>query len=130
MRGQRVLIRPATPDDASVVASFLGSEKCPGSGEGSEALIGKVVGEVVAYVAFSVKGDELRIVSIVVAASLRRKRIGRTLVGELAQLARKMRCITMVAGRNVATDAFFQRIGFEFSGDDLVRSVQGGEPGS
>ena len=111
MRGQRLFIRPIEAADAVIVREFLraneSSDDAPALG-----LIGKLVGDLVAVLAMEITADAVRIDSLIVARELRRKRIGRFMVEELARLARKIDRDRVVVDALDAGD-FFRKLGFE-----------------
>jgi len=75
-------------------------------------LIGKLVGDLVAVLAMEITSDAVRIDSLIVARELRRKRIGRFMVEELARLARKIDRDRVVVDSLDAGD-FFRKLGFQ-----------------
>src|SRR5712691_5659436 len=89
VRGQRLFIRPIEPLDSEVVRSFL-DRYAPGAPFPSSGLLGKLVGEPAAVLAMEITDDAIRIIDLIVAEELRRKRVGRVMIDELAQLAVKM----------------------------------------
>jgi N-acetylglutamate synthase-like GNAT family acetyltransferase len=124
MKGQRLFIRPLTNDDRPRLEQFYLSENVPLPPE-DDGLIGFLVGEVAAHLSFRPSPPIMEIRSLLVAKHLRRKRVGRTMVSELALLAAKME-LTRLAVRNgePATEAFLH-LGFSESPDGtLVRSVE------
>jgi N-acetylglutamate synthase-like GNAT family acetyltransferase len=122
MKGQRLFIRPIEASDAPALTDFLALH-APGFPVPACGLLAKLVGDIVAVIALDLDaGDSVRITGIVVAATLRKKRIGRSVVEEAAQLARKLDRATLVAGEDVPAE-FLRRVGFEESGSLLVRRV-------
>jgi ribosomal protein S18 acetylase RimI-like enzyme len=122
MKGQRLFIRPVEAGDAPAIAEFLSSH-APDSSVPACGLLAKLVGDLVAVIALDLDGDDsVTITDIVVAPAFRRKRIGRAIVEEAVQLARKLERKALVAPVSGAP-GFFRRIGFEDSGSNLVRRV-------
>jgi N-acetylglutamate synthase-like GNAT family acetyltransferase len=121
MKGQRLFVRPIEESDAVPVRDFL-------SRNGMQAdpprcgLLGKLVGELVAVLAMELEGDEVRIEHLIVDAELRRKRIGRVMLSELAALAAKMDRRWLVAS-NASGREFFSRVGFVDDGHAMRREV-------
>jgi N-acetylglutamate synthase-like GNAT family acetyltransferase len=122
MKGQRLFVRPIEAADHDAIAAFLheqeGAEAVPACG-----LLGKLVGDVVAVVALELTPDALRVDDIVVAGTLRRKRIGRGMLREVEQLAVKMERSAVLVDDARGAQEFFRRVGFENEGDRWVRWV-------
>lgn len=116
MRGQKLFVRPMDAADHTLVCAFLG--RVPAC-----ALLGKVVGDLVAVLAFDVADDGVRIDEILVVPELRRKRIGRFMLNELAQLAAKMEHPLLVVDDARGADDFLRRTGFEQEGPRWIRRV-------
>lgn len=113
MRGQKLFVRPTGAEDAGRLAAFYRREEASPSGAlDSEGLIGFLVGDPVAHLAFRAEGDEVEIVHIWTAKALRRMRIARIMVGELAELARKVGARRLVIRRSALHDEPFLRLGF------------------
>ncbi len=136
MRGQKLFIRPIESTDAEAVGKFLESHA-----EGESAspvrfpacgLLGKLVGELVAVVEIHLTADAIQIDNVVVARDLRRKRIGRFMLGEVEQLAMKMDRSRLIVGEPAGAHEFFRRTGFEREGARWIRYVrsQGAERAS
>jgi N-acetylglutamate synthase-like GNAT family acetyltransferase len=106
------------PADSAVVREFLLRE-APNAGQPDTALLGKLVGELVAVLAMEFTADSVTIRDLVVAHDLRRKRIGRFMIEELQALAAKMDRVSLVVGCE-APAGFLRRTGF---GEDGVRRV-------
>ncbi|MEA2166557.1 MAG: hypothetical protein QOK37_4684 [Thermoanaerobaculia bacterium] len=86
-------------------AALHGGDPAPES-----ALIGKLVGELVAVLTMELEPDAIRVTGLVVAKELRRKRVGRVMLNELANLAASMKREWLVAG--FEHRAFLERVGF------------------
>ena len=121
MRGQRLFIRPIESGDADSVRKFFAANAKDGEPP-SLGLIGKLVGELVAVLAMEITADAVRIDDVFVARELRRKRIGRFMVDELAKLAKKMDRDRIVVEPPADVREFFHRIGFE--DDELQMMVR------
>lgn len=143
MKGLKLFVRFGDLADREAVAAFLTAQTDPAapSGDPPEAglrstwcpatdltaasfLLGKLLGDLVAILAFDVDGeDALRVDCIVVADGLRRKRIGRAMLQELETVAAKLERPKIVI--NEARDAgeFFRRVGFHSEGETWVKSV-------
>lgn len=126
MRGQRLFIRPIEPSDRDLVRAFLHDysqrAELPAYG-----LLAKLVGELVAVIAIEITPDAVRIDDLVVAPELRRKRIGRAMVAEVAQLAAKMDRARLVVADARGADEFFRRVGFRSEEGVWTRSVLGSQ---
>src|SRR5215212_865023 len=122
MRGQRLFIRPIEPSDRDLVCAFLQKHsrraELPAYG-----LLAKLVGELVAVIAIEITPDAVRIVDLVVASELRRKRIGRAMVAEVALLAAKMDRVRIVVADAAGADEFLKRVGFRSEEGVWIRSV-------
>jgi GNAT superfamily N-acetyltransferase len=143
MKGLKLFVRFGDLEDREAVAAFLQAHRMPSllaedaSRRGFEPgrpapadlsadsfLLGKLIGDLVAILAFDVEGDDaLRVDCIVVADGLRRKRIGRAMLGELETVAAKLERPKIVI--NEARDAgeFFRRVGFHSEGETWVKFV-------
>lgn len=120
VRGQRLFVRPIERGDEEAIRAFLaayGGGPLPRQG-----LIGKLVGELVAVLAFDLAPGQASVTQLVVAAPLRRKRIGRVMLDELAALCRKLE-IDRIVARSSGADAFFRRTGFREAGPEWIREV-------
>ncbi len=122
MRGQRLFIRPIEPSDRDLVCKFLQGysrhSDLPAYG-----LLAKLVGELVAVIAIEITPDAVRIDDLVVAPELRRKRIGRAMIAEVALLAAKMDRARLVVADTAGADEFFRRVGFDHEGGVWIRSL-------
>ncbi len=87
-------------------------------------LVGKLVGDLAAVVAIEITSSSILIDDIVVAPELRRKRIGRFMIDEVAVLATKMERRQLIVERAGEAGEFFRRIGFEDERAVWVRRVQ------
>lgn len=124
MRGLRLFIRPIEPSDAAAITDFLAASS-PGTATPACGLLAKLLGRIVAVAGFDLAPDALRLESLVVDEQLRRRRIGRTMVGEVADFAIKMdrRKIFVLkdASSQSGADDFLQRVGFVSQEDRWVR---------
>ena len=116
MKGQRLFVRPSTASDDAEIEAFFSSQEVPGREVGKsetvEALIGKLVGEMVAYLSFSRAGEAIRIESIFVARLLRRKWIGRFMIEELERIAAASQKVRLEVSADCEAVGFFRAIGF------------------
>jgi len=119
MKGQKLFIRPIEASDGEAIRSFLArnstTDDPPRCG-----LIGKLVGELVAVLAMEIVSDGVRIDDLVVATDLRRKRIGRIMLDEVATIARKMEREWFITERVDARE-FLSRVGFNEGDGRMVR---------
>lgn len=124
MRGQRLFIRPIEPDDREAIRRFLelhrNARAAPPPACG---LLGKLVGELVAILEMEIAGDSILLTDLVIATELRRKRIGRAMVEELARMAEKMELSEIVVPDPREADRFLQKVGFTPAKEGLVRRV-------
>jgi GNAT superfamily N-acetyltransferase len=108
VKGQKLFVRPIEAADADAVRAFAAQHGgSPGTRSG---LLGKLVGELVSVLEMDVEADAVRVVDLVVAEELRRKRVGRVMLNELAALAKKLERNWLVA--DVKHADFLQRVGF------------------
>jgi N-acetylglutamate synthase-like GNAT family acetyltransferase len=108
VKGQRLFVRAIEGADADAIRKF--SEKHGGRSEIASGLLGKLVGDLAAVLAMELQDDAIRIVDLVVAEELRRKRVGRVMLNELAELAARLERRWLVA--DVAHAQFLKRVGF------------------
>lgn len=127
MKGQRLFVRAIEESDRDAVQSFLAAEghdaALPACG-----LLGKLVGDLVAVLEMQITADSVEVHEIVVARELRRKRIGRVMLAELEQIARKIeRPRLVVPATRGATHSgaaeFLRRVGFEREGSRWIREI-------
>lgn len=86
-------------------------------------LLGKLLGDIVAVVALELTDDAVRVEDIVVTRELRRKWIGRVMMGEVEQLAAKMDRRRIIVEDARDAQEFFRRVGFQSEGERWVRVV-------
>jgi|SRR5579859_4492297 len=122
MKGQKLFVRPMEAADAEAVAEFLARES-PVSPSPRAALLGKLVGNLVAVLAIDVTDDSVAIRDLVVARDLRRKRIGQFMIDELYALAAKMDREQLVLECGGPKE-FLERAGFFKDGERMVRRVK------
>ncbi len=116
MKGQKLFVRPVEAGDSAALRAFAGQhggDPAPAAG-----LIGKLAGELVATLSMQVEPDAIRINDLVVAEELRRKRVARVMLNELAILAGTMKREWLIA--SVAHREFLERVGFH-EADGLMR---------
>jgi len=123
MHGQRLFIRPIEASDGEEVRAFLARHSDRDIAIPARGLLGKLVGDLVAVMAISFTADSLRIDDLTVATELRRKRIGRFMVGEALQLAKQMDRKQLVVDDGGSAREFFQRLGFVSDGPRMVMRV-------
>lgn len=107
--------------DTAAVREFLARES-PGSVLPASALVGKLVGDLVAVLAMEITQDSVAIRDLVVARDVRLKRIGRFMIDELHALAAKMDRDSVIVECTVPS-GFLQRVGFADEGGRMVRRV-------
>ena len=124
MKGQRLFIRPLNADDRPRLEQFYLAENAPLPDQG-DGLIGFLVGEVVAHLSFKQLPPVMEIQALWVARHLRRKRVARTMVSELASMAAKLELTRLVVRNGEEANEAFLRLGFSKAPDGtLVRSVE------
>jgi ribosomal protein S18 acetylase RimI-like enzyme len=124
MRGLRLFVRPLDSSDHELVSRFIANNLVPAS-EGpvvpASGLLGKLLGEIVAYVAFDLTPEGVRVDDVLVATELRRKWIGRAMFRELETLAEQLERRRMIVEDARGAGEFFRRIGFQPEGERWVR---------
>ncbi|MGN6183374.1 MAG: GNAT family N-acetyltransferase [Thermoanaerobaculia bacterium] len=123
MRGLRLFVRPIDTADNDAIDAFLTRQECSISTP-AWGLLGKLLGDVVAVVSLDLTDDALRVGEIVVARDLRRKWIGRVMMREVEQLAKKMDRTRVVVDDARDAQEFLRRVGFESEGERWVRVVR------
>lgn len=108
MKGQKLFVRPIEAADADAVRVFAAQHG--GSPDTRSGLLGKLVGELVSVLSMNLEGDAVRVLDLVVAEELRRKRVGRVMLNELAALAAKLERNWLIA--DVQHAEFLRRVGF------------------
>ncbi|MEA2329688.1 MAG: hypothetical protein QOE68_4647 [Thermoanaerobaculia bacterium] len=108
MKGQKLFVRPIEAADADALRAFAAHHG--GSPETRSGLLGKLVGELVSVMSIDIETDAVRVVDLVVAEALRRKRVGRVMLNELAALAVKLERNWLVA--DVKHAEFLRHVGF------------------
>jgi N-acetylglutamate synthase-like GNAT family acetyltransferase len=119
VKGQKLFVRPIETMDAEAIRAFAGQHG--GSPDVRSGLLGKLVGDLAAVLAMELEADAIRVADLVVAEELRRKRVGRVMLNELAALAAKLERQWLVA--DVAHAAFLQRVGFHEEDGMMRRRV-------
>lgn len=123
VKGQHLFVRPIDGSDHEALQRFLTlhSSFFPPSPSG---LIGKLVGDLVAVLLMEVAPSHILVEQLLVAPDLRRKRIGRVMVEELASLAAKIDRPLLVVEEPRDARGFFERVGFREEGGRYVRRVE------
>jgi GNAT superfamily N-acetyltransferase len=119
VKGQRLFVRPIETADTEAVRAF--ALQHGGSPELRSGLLGKLVGELVSVLSMEIEERSVRVIELIVAEELRRKRIGRVMLNELAALAAKLEREWLVAG--VAHADFLRRVGFIEENGEMRRRV-------
>ena len=123
MRGQRLFVRPIDESDSAAVAAFLAQHAAPPFQIPARGLLGKLVGDLVAVMSISITADSIRIDDLTVAKEFRRKRIGRVMVTEALQLAKKIDRERLEVDDASAAIEFFRQVGFVQDGGQWVMRV-------
>jgi len=124
VKGQRLFVREATPDDSGELGVFYASESIePPVPLDSEGVIARLVGNLVAHLTWQIDGGRARIRYVHVASALRGKRIGRGLISDAAVIAAKRNVEQLVVAADCPAREFFLRTGFADVGHELVREV-------
>jgi GNAT superfamily N-acetyltransferase len=123
VKGQHLYVRPIDGSDHEAVDAFLDLCGCPRSLP-KTGLLGKLVGDLAAVLLMEIAPSCILIRELVVAAPLRRKRVGRVMIDELAQLAAKIDRPLLVVEEPAEARRFFERVGFAQEGGRYVRRVE------
>ena len=123
MRGQRLFVRTIDTSDTSAVRDFLARHSERPLQVPARGLLGKLVGDLVAVMSISITAESVRIEDITVAKELRRKRIGRVMVSEALQLAKKIDRSRLEVDDGGNAIEFFRHVGFEQEGSGWVMRV-------
>jgi GNAT superfamily N-acetyltransferase len=119
VKGQKLFVRPIEATDREAIRTF--ALRFGGSPDVTTGLLGKLVGDLAAVLSMELETDSIRLVDLVVAEELRRKRVGRVMLNELAALAAKLERHWLVA--DVSLEGFLTRVGFENDGGVMKRRV-------
>jgi GNAT superfamily N-acetyltransferase len=119
VKGQKLFVRPIEAADAATLRAFAAEHG--GDPEPTAGLIGKLVGELAAILTMEVELDAIRIIDLVVAKELRRKRVARVMLNELAIFATTMKREWLLA--SVAHREFLERVGFHEADGLMKRRV-------
>jgi len=111
VRGQRLFIRSIDAADHEPVGAFFAMHGHRAAVP-AEGLIGKLVGDVVAVVATQLTDDGVRIDDLFVAPELRRKRVGRFMIDELARVAASMHREWLIVEDAGPAAEFWRKVGF------------------
>ncbi|HYM61040.1 MAG TPA: GNAT family N-acetyltransferase [Thermoanaerobaculia bacterium] len=128
MKGQRLFVRPIEASDRDAVRRFL-ADYAAGREVPRAGLLGKLVGDLVAVLAMTIEQEAIRVDDLVVAPELRRKRIGRVMIEELAAIAAKMERGSLVVEEGTGAREFLVRTGFKDEKGRMVRRVGGNARG-
>jgi ribosomal protein S18 acetylase RimI-like enzyme len=113
MKGVRLFVRRATSEDRSALFSFFATEGRETAPAGpASALLGFLLGDLVASLAWEPLGEEIAIRDIWVARNLRRKRIARAMLAELDAEARLLGSERLVVRPSTEFAETFRRLGF------------------
>jgi GNAT superfamily N-acetyltransferase len=123
MKGLRLFVRPIEGADAGEIDAFLTREAAQRTAPAC-GLLGKLLGDIVAVVELDFSGEAMRVDDILVARELRRKRIGKAMMREVEQLAKKLDRRKVVVDDARGAQEFFRRAGFEQQGERWVRDVR------
>jgi GNAT superfamily N-acetyltransferase len=119
VKGQKLFVRPIEAADGDAIRAF--AAQFGGTTEPRSGLLGKLTGDLVAVLSMELEAEAIRIVDLVVAEELRRKRIGRVMLNGLAALAATLEREWLVA--DVAHADFFRHVGFIEEGGVMKRRV-------
>lgn len=121
MRGLRLLVRPATPEDRVGIEDFYRQESAEEPDPQQLSILGKLLGRIVAHAGAELAGDTVLISTIHVARELRRRRIGSTVLSELEKAAADAGARSLVVSAGSAV-SFFQSLGF-IEHDGMFRKI-------
>ncbi|MGH9458089.1 MAG: GNAT family N-acetyltransferase [Thermoanaerobaculia bacterium] len=126
MKGQRLFVRPATAADRPRLAAFFAAEERPLTADelASDALIGFLVGDLAARIAFTFDPAEFHVTDVWVARKLRRKRVARVMFAELAELAGRLGSGRIACRKHPLLDEPLRRLGFADEGEAWTLPVE------
>lgn len=124
MRGQRLFIRELQADDRDAIRDFFARHGREGVEAPASGTIGKLVGDLVAVAGTSSDGDTVRVEQIFVAPELRRKRIGRFMLDEVVNIARKLERESVVVEDAGDAGEFLRKVGFVQHGNRWERRLR------
>lgn len=124
MKGQKLFVRTVISADVPDLSRFYEEEGIAAQGLGRDGLLAKLVGGIVAHASWVTAGDQLRLDHFYVARELRRKRIGRGILGEIEKLAAGMHCRVIVADEKCDLRRFLLSAGYELVDDRIEKRLQ------
>ena len=125
MKGIRLFVRRATPEDGPLLAEFRAREGRAAAPLEPGELIAFLLGDLVASISFDSEGETLVIRDLWVARNLRRKRIARAILAELDAEARRLGSAGIAVRPSTEFVEAFRRLGFIAEPDGtLVRPVE------
>lgn len=124
MKGQRLFVRETTAGDEGALRDFYASEGfAPGVGLDRDGILVRLVGDLVAHLAWEIDRNQAVVTHVYVASALRGKRVGLGLVREAASIARARGLSRIAVSGSCAARGFFLRTGFAEIGGELVLEV-------
>lgn len=124
MKGQKLFVRVASDNDQPSI-SRLYDEDGRSPVRGKLEVVGRLVGDVVAHASIDFRTAAVaEITSVLVAAPLRKKRVGTVLLREIETLLEERTVNQLLVRRtNTSADLFFKRNGFREEGEFLTRDL-------
>lgn len=124
VKGQRLFVRRTETADEETLSDFYRSESFDATDLlGSEGVLAKLVGQLVAHLAWRIERDRAVITHVYVADALRGRRVGLALVREAIAIARDKGVKQIKVSGACAARGFFLRTGFADEGQELVLEV-------
>src|SRR5512140_2667735 len=114
MKGQRLFVRASEPGDAAAIAALHDGNACAHP----DGFVGKIVGEIVAHATVRIHEGRAEIECLVVSVPMRRKRVARLLLRDIAALVAPA---TLAVPLDCALRNYFVVAGFEEADGMLQR---------
>lgn len=129
MKGQKLRVRAALPEDGDELEAFFAEETIGAPAGDVLQLIGRLAGSVVAHASARPAGEALELEHLLVAARLRRLRIGRAFVSEIEKLAAAMHYRSLVAAADCPVAGYLKARGFLLREGLLQKELETLRPG-
>jgi N-acetylglutamate synthase-like GNAT family acetyltransferase len=124
VKGQRLFVRRTETADEETLSDFYRSESFDATDPiGSEGVLAKLVGQLVAHLAWNIERDRAVITHVYVADALRGRRVGLVLVRDAIAIARENGVKQIRVSGACPVRDFFLRTGFADEGQELVMEV-------
>lgn len=124
MKGQRLFVRETRSEDLDALRELYEPESLdPGFEVERDGLIARLVGDLVAHLAWQVDRNRATITRVYVMKSLRGRHVGLGLIQQAVEIARQKKIAQILVSADCPAREFFLRTGFAESGDKLILEV-------